>query len=168
MRRAPWIKQSRFIPLHLFPLLRERAPDQSDLVNMAIEEHEQVIPLMSAADVAVAAWEATGDSAGPELADRLRCLGEVLAAHLDHEEATIVPLAVEHVTAEEWRMVPAYARANFKGDKFWLIVGLSAEHRAPEDWAEILDNAPPEFRRWWETEGEPSFNSLIAEVRQAG
>lgn len=42
--------------VHLFPLLIERAPEQSELVNLAVEEHEQVLPLMAEANAAVTTW----------------------------------------------------------------------------------------------------------------
>jgi len=53
-----------------------------------------------------------------------------------------------------------------KGDKLWLIVGLDLENRTPEQRAAMLDNMTTEWREWWDTVGEPSFNDLIAEVRQ--
>lgn len=30
----------------------------------------------------------------------------------------------------------------------------------------MLDNAPSKWRKWWESEGEPSYYTMIAEVRQ--
>jgi len=150
----------------LFPLLLERVPEHREVVELAIEQHRQVLPLLAAAKAATARWESDGDSAGPALALALGSLEEGLSAHLDHEEAAIVPLATEHVTVEEWEALPKHTAANFKGDKIWLILGLGRENRTPQQRATQLDRWPPKLREWWEAVGEPSFNVLIAEVRQ--
>jgi len=52
------------------------------------------------------------------LVSPLGSLDRPLSAHLDQEEATIVPLAIEHVTVEEWAMIPAHGLAHFKGTSF--------------------------------------------------
>lgn len=150
----------------LFPRLMERAPERRDVIARGTEQHEQVVPLLAAARAAVVAWESKGDPDGIALVGALDSLDRVLSVHLDDEEAAIVPLAIEHVTPEEWAMVPAHGVANFKGDKLWLIVGLDLESRTPESRAAMLGNMTPQWREWWETFGEPSFNAMISEVRQ--
>jgi hypothetical protein len=102
----------------------------------------------------------------PELARAIGALDEALSAHLDHEEATIVPLATDHVTVEEWGTLPGHVMANFKGDKIWLIMGLIRENFTPEQRATMLEGMPPPARQRWETMGEASFNDMIAGVRQ--
>ena len=151
----------------LFPLLIERAPQQRSEVDLAIEQHQDVLTLLAAARTSVTAWEAKGDGEGPELVRNLGSLNEALAAHLDQEEARLVPLATEHVTAEEWGMLPGHAMANFKGDKIWLIMGLIRENFTPAQKATMLEHMPPPARQMWETMGEASFNEMIANVRQS-
>jgi len=150
----------------LFPLLIERAPEQRGVVDQAIEQHEHVVALLAVAKTASTTWESKGDTEGPELARVLGSLDEVLSAHLDHEEATVVPLATEHVTVEEWGMMPGHTLAHFNGDKVWLIMGLIRENFTPEQRARMLEGMPPPARQMWETMGEASFNDMIAEVRQ--
>jgi hypothetical protein len=150
----------------LFPKLIERAPEQKGVVDGAIEQHEQVVTLLAASKTATATWESKGDTEGPELARTLESLDEALSAHLDHEEATVVPLAAEHLTVEEWGMLPGHAMASFTGDKIWLIMGLVRENFTPEQRAMMLEHMPPPARQMWETMGEASFNAMIAEVRQ--
>lgn len=154
--------------LFLFPPLLDRVPEERGTVEAGIEQHHEVVSLLTAAQVSVAKWEAAGDPEAQDLLSALEDLSEALAPHLDYEEATIVPLCVEHVTVEEWVMVPRYAREHFKGDKFWLIMGLAWETLSDADRATRLQQAPPDLRQWWETLGEPSFNQMIAEVRREG
>jgi len=150
---------------YLFPLLIERVPEQRALVELAIKQHEQVLAFLATAKTATASWEGKGDSEGPESVRLLRSVNEALIPHLDHEEATIVPLAAVHLSAEEWGMLARHTSASFKGDK-GLMFGLNGENFTTEQRAIRLDRLPPELRQWWNSEGEPSFNALIAEVRQ--
>ena len=150
----------------LFPLLIERAPQQKSDVDLAIEQHQDVLTLLAAARTSVTAWEPKGDAEAPELMRTLGSLNVALSAHLDQEEARLVPLATEYVTVEEWGMLPGHAMANFDGDKIWLIMGLIRENFTPEQRAMMLEHMPPPPRQMWETMGEASFNEMIADVRQ--
>lgn len=69
-----------------FPLLTERAPEQLEVVNLGLEQHQQVLALLAAAQSGTAAWEVTGDSEGPELVRVLGSLNEALSAHCAYEE----------------------------------------------------------------------------------
>lgn len=153
---------------HLFPLLIERAPEARQKVELGATQHHDVVALLTIARAAVAEWESKGDSEAGNVVSALGALNTALVPHLDYEEATIVPLAIEHVSMDEWVMVPRYAREHFKGDKFWLIMGLAWETLTDEERAMRLGQLPPDLRQWWETFGEPSFNDMISEVRQAG
>jgi len=150
----------------VFPLLIERAPGRRGVVDGAIEQHHEVVMLLAEARTATEAWQVKGDVEGPELVRALGALDTALTAHLDHEEATVVPLASEYVTAEEWGMLPGHAMATFTGDKIWLIMGLIRENFTPEQRAMMLERMPPPARQMWETMGEASFDDMIAEVRQ--
>ena len=151
-----------------FPLLIERAPEHAGVVNQGFAEHQQVRESMAAARVALAAWESTGDAEGPELVRILGALDDPLSLHCEREEATIVPLLTEHLSEEEMAALPAHGRANFSGDKYWLIVGLRLEYSSPEERASVLGHMSPSAREWWETEGKPSFSDMMAELEQRG
>ena len=84
------------------------------------------------------------------------------------EEAEIVPLAGDHVTVEEWGMLPAHGFANFTGDKVWLILGLIRENFTDEQRAIMLAQMPPPAVEMWQSMGEASFDQMMAEVRQNG
>ncbi len=152
----------------LFPLLVERAPEHADVINQGFEQHAQVLGLVAAAQAATKTWESHGDAAGPDLVRALGALDDALSLHCDQEEATIVPLLTEHLREEEMAALPAHGRANFRGDKYWLIVGLRLEYSSPEERARVLGHMSPSVRDWWETEGKPSFNDMMAEMRQTG
>lgn len=152
----------------LLPLLGDRAAEHRDAVESSRAEHRQVVTRLAEAQRASASWASKGDPGAEGLISVLGSLDEAVSVHLDHEEAVIVPLAIKHVTAEEWGKIAVHGAAHFAGDKFWLIVGLNLENRTEPQRAAMLENFTPERREWWDNVGAPSFEHMIAEVRHAG
>ncbi len=163
----------RFLEVHhhgeeelVFPLLVERCPDQRTLVTHAQDEHEAVIGLIAAADQKRLGWEEEGDPASGDFVDALVTLHDTVGTHLDTEEATILPIASEHLSAEEWGRLPGHAMMSFGGDKIWLILGIIREQMTPDQRAQMLANMPPPARQMWAEMGEASFDELMVEVRR--
>ncbi|HEY7916584.1 MAG TPA: hemerythrin domain-containing protein [Acidimicrobiales bacterium] len=152
----------------VFPLLMDRAPDRREIVERAAGQHTEIVGLIDGAKEGVGSWEAEGDARAPGVERSLQDLNTALCAHLDQEEEEILPLAGEHLTAEEWGKLPGHSLGGFEGDKVWLIMGLVREHFTPEQRDAMMNGMPPPVRQMWETTGEASFNHLIAQVRQAG
>jgi iron-sulfur cluster repair protein YtfE (RIC family) len=152
----------------VFPLLAERAPEHRAAVERAERQHAEVSALLTAARESVAAWEAEGDAAAERATASLGALDRTLCAHLDEEEADIVPLARQYMTVEEWGMLPGHAMGSFQGDKVWLIMGLVRENFTPQQRAAMLEAMPPPARDMWQTMGEASFDEMIAQVRRVG
>ena len=125
-----------------------------------------MIGLIAAADQKRLGWEADGDPVSGDFADALVTLHDTLGPHLDTEEVSILPIAGEHLSAEEWGRLPGHAMMGFGGDKVWLILGIIREQMTPDQRAEMLANMPPPARQMWAEMGEASFNELMAEVRR--
>jgi iron-sulfur cluster repair protein YtfE (RIC family) len=152
----------------VFPLLVERAPGHRAVVQRSEGQHADVVGRVLAVNERVNSWELKGDTEAPELLNALRSLEEALTPHLDEEEAEVVPLAAEHLTAEEWAALPGHGMRRFDGDKVWLIVGLIRENFTQQQRDAMLEAMPPPARQMWENMGEASFNALIAQLRQTG
>lgn len=150
----------------VFPLLSERAPEQSAIVDKAQSDHESVLGLLDDARSSVETWDSEGDTAAQDAVIALTSLGTALTSHLDFEEDEILPIAAANVTAEEWGKLPGHALGSFDGDKVWLIMGLIRENFTDEQRGTMLANMPPPAREMWETMGEASFNELISQIRQ--
>jgi iron-sulfur cluster repair protein YtfE (RIC family) len=150
----------------VFPLLMERAPDSRSIVEQGASQHEDVVELMLGVNESIESWAANGDSEAEQALRYLQSLDAVLSPHLDQEEAEIVPLAAEYLSAEEWGMLPGHAMGSFQGDKIWLIMGLIRENFSQDQRDAMLENMPPPARDMWQNIGESSFNELIAQVRQ--
>jgi hypothetical protein len=149
----------------IFPLLAERAPTRGPVVEEARAQHADVIELLDSARSSVAAWEVDGDGAAPDVVRSLQALGDALTRHLDDEEAYLVPLAGEHLTAEEWGVLPGNAMGHFSGDKVWLVIGLVRENFTQAQRDMMLEKMPPPALAMWQTMGEASFDDLIGRVR---
>jgi hemerythrin-like domain-containing protein len=130
----------------LFPLLIERAPEEWGTVDLAIEQHHEVVSALAAAKTSVASWGAKGDDEADDVVKTLAALNEALSPHLDHEEAVIVPLLEDHMTLEDWGMLEAGVRA-----------------KLPE-FAEILLSISHGMSLLWDAVGEKAFLEMVTNV----
>jgi iron-sulfur cluster repair protein YtfE (RIC family) len=135
--RADWENFKHQLHIHhtvedaeLWPRLRQAVTDPDDLrlLDQMEAEHALIDPLLAAVDAALA-------DAGNGLAERLRELTRALVQHLDHEEASTLPLIGSRLTPADWRAFAAGMRRS---------QGISgAAVYVP--W--ILDEAPADERR---------------------
>jgi hypothetical protein len=148
----------------VFPLLRQRCPGEDALIDQMADQHHEAVRLLEAAQSTLQAWP-TGDAAAQKAAqDSLEALHAQLVDHLDQEEARVLPLAAEHISAEEWGALPGHGMANFHGDKIWLILGLIRERMNEEQKAAMLAHMPPPALDMWTGFGEQAFADYSAEV----
>jgi hemerythrin-like domain-containing protein len=148
----------------IFPLLRERRPENEALYESLLEEHEVAMKLLGNATNALAAWPGGGAAEQSTAAEALEALRVQLVAHLDKEEAEAVPLCAENLTAEEWGKLPGHAMATFQGDKIWLILGLIRQRMSDAQRAARLEHMPPPAVQMWTNVGEQAFNDLSSQV----
>jgi hemerythrin-like domain-containing protein len=148
----------------VFPLLRERCPDQRATVERAAQQHEEVLDLLATAEGSVTSWERGDSGAQPACAADLAKLSSGLAAHLQEEETTVLPLCADHLSIEEWGALPGHGMANFQGDKIWLVLGLIRQRMTQAQRDEMIAHMPPPAVDMWTGFGEAAFNKLMAEV----
>jgi hypothetical protein len=148
----------------VFPLLRERCPDQISIVDHLAEQHVEVVELAGVAEDTLKEWGAGDPSSQARCVDNLAKLGSSLATHLDEEESKALQLCAEHLTIAEWATLPGHAMAGFEGDKIWLILGLIRQRMTQAQRDEMIVNMPPPAVEMWNGFGEQAFNKLIAEV----
>ena len=91
----------------LYPLLLSKDPGAAAVLEAGVSEHHGMIGRLEAAKAAVAAWS-VDEIEGPEVILELVALEGVFTTHLDHEEATIVPLLDEYFDEETWDMLDAH------------------------------------------------------------
>jgi hemerythrin-like domain-containing protein len=150
--------------LLVFPLLRERVPDQLELINHVAGQHHDVDDHVMASTEALAAWTPGDAAAQARVGDALQALGKAMVDHLDQEERDLLPLCGEHLTLPEWGALPGHGIANFQGDKVWLILGLIRQRMTQEQRDAMLEHMPPPAVDMWTNFGEAAFNDLINQV----
>jgi hemerythrin-like domain-containing protein len=149
----------------IWPILIQRAPDQAAEVQRIAGQHDDIGSALEAASAAIAAWKQTGDAVtGAAAAAAVATLGTALLAHLDEEEAFIVPLAAQHILASEWAELPGHALRNFSGDKMWLVLGLIREQMSARQLTLMDDHMPPPVLAMWQ-QHEPAFRVFVSALR---
>jgi hemerythrin-like domain-containing protein len=147
----------------VFPRLRERCPDAGALLDSLESEHKEALSLLGDARASLAQWPGAGGD-GAAVAASLEALRAQLVPHLDEEETRGLPLCAEHISAEEWGLLPGHAMAGFQGDKIWLIMGLIRQRMTQQQRDLMLEHMPPPARDMWTGFGENAFNELSSEV----
>jgi hypothetical protein len=149
----------------IWPLLIQRAPDDADEIRRIAGQHNDVTATLDAATNAIDLWQHSPDEASATAAaTAVANLGAALLAHLDEEEAFIVPLAAKHLYAPEWGELPGHALRNFSGDKMWLALGLVREQMRPEQIAMMEEHMPPPVLEMWR-QHETEFADFVVELR---
>jgi iron-sulfur cluster repair protein YtfE (RIC family) len=133
----------------LFPLLLERVPpDEREKIAVGIEEHHAMLGLLATAQTSVLEWGVRGDTEAGHLVSALGALNQAFSTHMDHEEATIVPLLEQHIPKETWATLDAQLKA-----------GLPLM-------AEVLLSIACGLSLLWEAVGEESFKQMVVRARQ--
>ncbi len=152
--------------LTIYPLMVERLPDDVEVINRVNAEHEAVLGTLGAAEQALAAWRAEPSASARDAAtSAMADMGTILLAHLDHEEAEVVPLIGKCITVAEWGEMSATAFQHFSGDTPWLVIGLIQEQMLPSENEAMEANMPPPVRDFWTGTGRPMFQGFVADLR---
>ncbi len=151
----------------LWPLLRERAPEQAALLDRMDAQHAAVDEVIRTALRRLSAYSAAPTaSTAASLVTAIRRLAVELDAHLVEEEREILPLAAVTVSQDEWGALPGWAMSYFTGDKIWLVLGLLFEQMTDTQVATTLKHVPAPVREMWATAGSRDFATLIEAVRR--
>jgi hemerythrin-like domain-containing protein len=148
----------------VFPRLRERSPESVALIDSMESQHHDVVQLLADAGASRSAWADGDTDVQDTLAEQLQALHDATVAHLDQEEAQLLPLCGDCLTMEEWGALPGHALSQYRGDKVWLVLGLIMEQRTPDERAHMLAMMPPPVTQMWNEMGSAAFQELAATV----
>jgi hemerythrin-like domain-containing protein len=152
----------------LWPPLLARVDLGAEIVLRMEAQHERVAATLTRLEVAVPAWEAT---AGADERDTLVAVllehRAILLEHLDDEEATLLPLAAEYITASEWASLGEHLVANTPKLTLLTLFGVVLEDANPAERALLLSGLPAPVRAVWRVIGRPRYSRHIRRVRAA-
>jgi hemerythrin-like domain-containing protein len=129
----------------MFPALIERAPVAGQLISRTDADHERLDELMTA--IAAEIEELTAGRIAPELAGELRELAFLMDAHLDFEDAEVLPRFEQHFSAEEYaELDDQAAKALGLSRQAAFTVPFIASMLDPDVRDRVFGNAPAAFR----------------------
>jgi hypothetical protein len=150
----------------MYPLLVERAPEQSALFARMDEQHQSVESGLTSATQAAARYGASGSTAdAAALADACESLLAQLETHLGEEETEVMPIASRVVTQDEYSRLPGHAMMAYQGDRIWLPFGLATEAFPPPMLDKIL-SAPTPIGPMWLGGGRDAFAAEMRLIRE--
>lgn len=92
---------------YLMPALRLRFPECADLLDKIGAQHHQGDELLEEFRDALASYETGGQQAFSRFRDVARKYVEFQLAHAHTEEREVLPLARQHLQAEDWKAIDA-------------------------------------------------------------
>ncbi|MCK9258951.1 MAG: hemerythrin domain-containing protein [Azoarcus sp.] len=95
---------------YLFKLLRLRSHAADTILDELEGQHHLCASLLESVRKAMAAYRESGDIAGFERS--LNAYAEFLWEHMRKEEEVVMPLAEQHLAAEDWEAIHAAFQAN--------------------------------------------------------
>ena len=152
--------------VELWPRLRQRATGQQELLDRMEAQHSGIDPALARARTLGGRWVATADPmARDALADCLDELTGPLLAHLDQEEAEILPLAQEYLTQQEWARLSEYAVAHTPKSDLLKGIGGLLEDATPAERDMMLGHLPAVPKLLYKAYGRRAYIKDATAVR---
>ncbi|WP_225627434.1 hemerythrin domain-containing protein [Streptomyces werraensis] len=131
----------------LWPKLQERTPgDVAPLLSTMQTQHNRIDQQLDAVDAAMKQWRATPDEVSRDAAVRsLRDLLPTLEEHLATEEAGILSLIDEHLSAPEFAEVGRHGLAHLPPSSHPLLFGMLLHDIDPEMYELVRGTVPAEI-----------------------
>lgn len=133
-----------------WPLLLERVPEElAPLVHLMESQHAQVEALLAEISELLPGWRASAGSAErDQLADLHDRLYLHLVEHMDAEEERLLPIAARAITQGEWDAVGEAAKSGTPKAQMMLVLGMIVYDGDPELVDTLLLAGAPKPVRW--------------------
>jgi deazaflavin-dependent oxidoreductase (nitroreductase family) len=145
----------------LWPALSGRVP--ADLVELMEHQHGRAHEAIEAVGPVLSRWPAAGPADRDELARRLERLHDVLVEHLDAEEQRMLPVAATALTPEQWEHFGSVARSG-SIVRVPLVLGMLRYECDPERFREMMAVMPAPVRAVFLTLADRSFRRFARRV----
>lgn len=151
---------------HLWPRLLERTQPDALLIDRMEDQHKVVAGHVEHVRELLAGWRvAPSGSELPEALDELRL---ALGQHLDEEEAEVLPLIREHISAVEWQELGDASFAKFTNSEKLIALGQMLDVASPEEAAGFFGKLPLPIRLMWRVVGRRRYDNYMKAVTGAG
>ncbi|WP_326570136.1 hemerythrin domain-containing protein [Actinacidiphila glaucinigra] len=128
----------------LWPKITARAPQGlAPALALMEEHHTEIDGLIVESSASLARWRSDANASDrDQLAAVLRTLGKKLTEHLAVEEAEILPIVDQYLTATEWHELGDHAIKSLPKNKLPIIFGMLASLADPAVVTLMLSTAP--------------------------
>jgi hemerythrin-like domain-containing protein len=150
----------------MWPMLAQRASLPDSLTDRMDSQHQQAAELVDEILARLPDWASRADPAkSATLAELVEQLSGVLAEHLDDEEALVLPLVAEHLSAREWRAIGKQGRATLAKGRAPVLLAYILEDASPEERASFLAGVSVGSRMAYRLVGARRHRRESAELR---
>lgn len=151
----------------LFPLLRERAVLDQELMHRMDAQHAQVDDAVTAIDAELSAWTASADAAaGERMAARVDAMMPTLIEHLAEEEQEILPIASLTLTQGEWDALGKHGMSAIPLTRRLVILGHITEETDDAERRRFMKVLPAPARVAYKLIGHRQFTRATGEIRR--
>jgi hemerythrin-like domain-containing protein len=150
----------------LYPLLRQRATLDAELLDRMDAQHAEVDAAVTAVRADLPSWTANADAAaGERMAERIEAMVPVLVAHLAEEEEQLLPLVATTVTQKEWDQLGHHGLNSIPVKRRLVILGHIVEEADDAERARFMLRVPPPARLAFRLIGQRQHARETAAVR---
>ena len=150
----------------LFPLLRERAALEPELIERMDAQHAQVDDAVTAINAESPTWTASADAAaGERIAARIDAMMPTLIEHLAEEEQEILPIVSATLTQSEWDALGKHGMSAIPLTRRLVILGHITEETEAAERRRFMKVLPPPARWAYKLIGHRQFTRETSEIR---
>jgi Hemerythrin HHE cation binding domain len=150
----------------LFPLLRERAALDPELMDRMDAQHAQVDDAVTAIDAELPAWTASADAAAGEwMAARIEAMIPTLIEHLAEEEQEILPIVSATLTQSEWDALGKHGMSAIPLTRRLVILGHITEETEDAERRRFMKILPAPARMAYKLIGHRQFTRETSDIR---
>jgi hemerythrin-like domain-containing protein len=151
----------------LFPLLRERAGLDPDLMDRMDVQHAQVNDAVAAVGAELPAWTASADPAvGARMASLIDVVMPTLIDHLAEEEQRLLPVASVTLTQGEWDALGKHGMNAIPVSRRLVILGHITEETNDEERRQFMQVVPAPARLAFRLIGHRQFTRETTAIRR--
>ncbi|WP_406134888.1 hemerythrin domain-containing protein [Streptomyces sp. NBC_01089] len=150
----------------LFPLLRERAVLDPELMDRMDAQHTQVNDAVGAIGAELPAWTASADAAGGErMAALIEATMPTLIDHLAEEEQYLLPIASVTLTQSEWDALGKHGMSAIPLTRRLVLLGHITEETDEAERQRFLQVVPAPARWAYKLIGHRQFTRETTAIR---
>jgi hemerythrin-like domain-containing protein len=150
----------------LFPLLRERADLDPELMDRMDAQHAQVNDAVAAISVELRAWTTSADAAAAErMAALVDATMPMLIDHLAEEEQKILPIASVTLTQSEWNALGKHGMTAIPLTRRLVILGHITEETDDAERQKFLQVVPAPARLAYKLIGRRQYTRETTAIR---